>query len=164
MVDGHDGGSGWAYAQKLFEVQNFYSLTGHQMVVTSVIINNDFFESLPADIQEGLQRAAREAAVQNMEWMRGYEKDIYGHFEDAGLKINTLDLAPFSDAVRPVWDKYAERVGGQERIDRVLELQAACEQSCTGSDPRPTVRWRPGNVRIARPSFCGLPLPSRPRL
>jgi tripartite ATP-independent transporter DctP family solute receptor len=129
MVDGHDGGSGWAYAQKLFEVQNFYSLTGHQMVVTSVIINNDFFESLPADIQEGLQRAAREAAVQNMEWMRGYEKDIYGHFEDAGLKINTLDLAPFSEAVRPVWDKYAERVGGQERIDRVLELQAACEQS-----------------------------------
>lgn len=85
---------------------------GHQMVVTSVIINNDFFESLSAEIQEGLQRAAKEAAVKNMEWMRGYEKDIYGHFEEAGLDINTLDLTPFREAVRPVWDKYAERVGG----------------------------------------------------
>jgi TRAP-type C4-dicarboxylate transport system substrate-binding protein len=93
-----------------------------------VIVNNDFFESLPPEIQEGLQRAAKEAAVQNMEWMRGYEKDIYGHFEEAGLKINTLDLTPFSEAVKPVWEKYAERVG-QERIDRVVELQAACEQS-----------------------------------
>ncbi len=129
MVDGHDGGSGWAYAQKLFEVQNYYSLTGHQMVVTSVIINNDFFESLPPEIQDALERAAKDAAVKNMEWMRSYEKDIYKHFEDAGLEINTLDLAPFREAVRPVWDKYAERVGGQERIDHVLELQKACPSS-----------------------------------
>ena len=127
MVDGHDGGSGWAYAQKLFEVQNYYSLTGHQMVVTSVIINNDFFESLPPEIQDALERAAKDAAVKNMEWMRSYEKDIYKHFEDAGLEINTLDLAPFREAVRPVWDEYAEHVGGWDRIKKVQDLQKQCK-------------------------------------
>jgi hypothetical protein len=39
-----------------------------------------------------------------------------------------FEVQDYSEAVKPVWEKYAERVG-QERIDRVVELQAACEQS-----------------------------------
>ena len=58
MVDGNDGGAGWAYAQKLYEVQKYFSITGHQMVVTSVIINNKFYEGLPKDVQAGSRRAA----------------------------------------------------------------------------------------------------------
>jgi len=127
MVDGNDGGAGWAYAQKLYEVQKFYSITGHQMVVTSVIINDKFFEGLPKDVQAGLTKAAREAAVDNMNWMEQYSDNIYKHFKDAGLKIDHPDLTPFREAVRPVWKKYAERVGGMQRIDYVEQLQKSCK-------------------------------------
>lgn len=126
VVDGHDGGSSWAYSQKLYEVQNYFSLTGHQLVVNAVIVNNDFFEGLPKPVQEGLQRAAREAAVENMAWMQNFEQKIYDAFEKAGLKFNQPDLTPFREAVRPVWEKYAERVGGAERIKLVQDLQKSC--------------------------------------
>jgi tripartite ATP-independent transporter DctP family solute receptor len=127
MVDGNDGGVGWAYAQKLYEVQKFYSITGHQMVVTSVIANNKFFEGLPKDVQAGLQKAAREAAVDNMAWMAAYQNKIYGIFKKAGLKIDHPDLTPFREAVKPVWAKYADRVGGMERINYVVKLQKDCK-------------------------------------
>ncbi len=127
MVDGNDGGAGWAYAQKLYEVQKYYSITGHQLVVTSVIINNKFYEGLPKDVQEGLSKAAKEAAADNAHWMEGYQNKIYKIFQKAGLKIDHPDLAPFRKAVQPVWAKYAKRVGGMERIKYVESLQTSCK-------------------------------------
>lgn len=127
VVDGHDGGSAWAFAQKLYEVQNYFSLTGHQLVTVAVVINNDYFEKLPANVQAGIKKAAAEAAAENMQWMLGFEKKIFGEFEKAGLKVNSPDLAPFRDAVGSVWDKYAERVGGKDVIQYVVKLQEPCK-------------------------------------
>jgi tripartite ATP-independent transporter DctP family solute receptor len=127
IVDGNDGGSSWAYSQKLYEVQKYYSITGHQLVVNSVIINNKFFEGLPKDVQAGLERAALEAAKSNMVWMEGFEQKIYDHFQKAGLKIDHPNLDAFRDAVQPVWKKYADRVGGWERIKHVEQLEAQCK-------------------------------------
>jgi TRAP-type transport system periplasmic protein len=127
MVDGNDGGAGWAYAQKLYEVQKYFSITGHQMVVTSVIINNKFYEGLPKDVQAGLERAAQEAAAENMVWMNDYQNKIFEAFKKAGLKFAHPDLAPFRKAVQPVWAKYADRVGGMQRIEYVQSLQKACK-------------------------------------
>lgn len=126
IVDGHDGGSSWAYAQKLYEVQDHYALTGHQLVVPAIIVNNDYFKSLPADVQDGLTRAAREAAMENMKWLMNNEQKIYAAFKEAGLEFTEPDLVPFRDAVRPVWDQYADRVGGQDMIERTQTLQEAC--------------------------------------
>ncbi len=127
VVDGHDGGSSWAYAQKLYEVQNYFAHTGHQLVVNSVIVNNDFFEKLPKDVQDGITRAAREAAKENMQWLKENEEKIYAAFEKAGLKVSNPDLAPFRAAVKPVWNTYADRVGGQARIEQVQQLQKSCK-------------------------------------
>ena len=44
-----------------------------------------------------------------------------------GLEISRVDLTPFREAVKPVWEKYAERVSGLQRIEKVLELQADCK-------------------------------------
>lgn len=127
VVDGHDGGSAWAYASKLYEVQNYFSLTGHQLVTVAIVINSDYFDKLPKDVQAGLQKAAKEAAAENGEWMIGFEKKIFESFEKAGLKINSPDVTPFRNAVKPVWTKYADRVGGNDVIQYVEKLQASCK-------------------------------------
>lgn len=126
MVDGNDGGVNWAYAQKLYEVQKYYSITAHQIVVTSVIINNDFWKTLPKDVQAGLSKAAKEAAVDNMHWIESSQDKIYKIFKKAGLKFSDPDLAPFRKAVEPVWGEFAKHVGGWERIKYVQSLTKAC--------------------------------------
>ncbi|MGY9001813.1 MAG: TRAP transporter substrate-binding protein [Rhodospirillales bacterium] len=127
VVDGHDGGSSWAYSHKLHEVQKYISITGHQVVVVSVIMNNKAFNKLSKKVQVGLTRAAQEAATDNMNYMKNNESTIMGHFRKAGLKFSEPDLAPFRSAVKDVWGKYADRVGGWDRINRVQELQKQCK-------------------------------------
>jgi tripartite ATP-independent transporter DctP family solute receptor len=126
IVDGNDGGVGWAYAQKLYEVQKYYSLTGHQMVIEAVIVNNNFFNTLPKGVQAGLKKAALEAAQKNTEWMMDYINKIYVVFKKAGLKFNTPDRAPFREIGKSIWKKYAQRVGGIDRVNYVQALQKAC--------------------------------------
>ncbi|HEU5018484.1 MAG TPA: TRAP transporter substrate-binding protein [Pseudolabrys sp.] len=127
IVDGNDGGVGWAYAQKLYEVQKYYSMTGHQMVVEAAIVNNDFFNALPKDVQAGLKKAALEAAQKNTEWMEGYINNIYAKFKKAGLKFNYPDKAPFREVGKKIWKKYAQRVGGIDRVNYVQDLQKDCK-------------------------------------
>ena len=127
LVDGHDGGSSWAFAHKLYEVQKHIAITGHQMVVYSVIANNKSMNKLSKKNQAGIARAAREAATENMAWMKVNEKKIIDHFVKSGLKMTKPDLVPFTKAVKPVWSKYAERVGGWDRINKVQNLQKQCK-------------------------------------
>jgi hypothetical protein len=62
-----------------------------------------------------------------MNYMKNNESTIMGHFRKAGLKFSEPDLAPFRSAVKDVWGKYADRVGGWDRINRVQELQKQCK-------------------------------------
>ena len=127
MVDGADGGAGWVYAQKLYEVQKYYSITDHVMGASAIIINNDFYMTLPRDVQMGLKKAATEVAVNNMHWAEDYQNKIFENFKKAGLKISHPDLAPFRNAVKPVWATYADHVGGMERIKYVEDRQRDCK-------------------------------------
>ena len=127
VVDGHDGGSSWAFSQKLHEVQKYISITGHQMVVNAIIINNNAYKKMPKTVQKGITRAAREAAVVNMKWMANNEQTIMGHFKKAGLKFSSPDLKPFQKAVKPVWGQYSKHVGGWNRIKRIQKLQKQCK-------------------------------------
>ena len=127
VVDGHDGGSSWAFSQKLHEVQKNISITGHQMVVTAIIINNNAYKKMPKKIQKGITRAAREVAVVNMKWMANNEQTIMGHFKKAGLKFSRPDLKPFQKAVKPVWGQYSKHVGGWGRIKKIQKLQKLTE-------------------------------------
>ncbi len=126
MVDGADGGAGWVYAQKLYETQKYYSITNHVMGAAAIIVNNKFYKSLPKDVQAGLDKAAKEAALNNMLWAEGYQNKIYQSFKKAGLEIDHPDLTSFRDAVKPVLTKYADRVGGMQRIEYVETLQKTC--------------------------------------
>jgi tripartite ATP-independent transporter DctP family solute receptor len=126
VVDGNDGGVAWAYANKFFEVQKYYTITGHQMVFMPLIINNKFFMGMPEDVQKGLQKAALESANNNRQYMLKKGTEMVEDMGRKGLEISRIDLTPFRDAVKPVWEKYSERVGGMQMIEKVLALQADC--------------------------------------
>lgn len=127
VVDGNDGSAAWAWNSKFYEVQKYLSITRHQMTVTAMIINDKFYNALPAKMRQILRRAAiisTEAYVDP--WIIKFQRDIIKRFAEKGLKISYPDLVPFRKAVRPVWDKYAKRVGGWKMINRVVDMQKDC--------------------------------------
>ncbi|OGL58820.1 MAG: hypothetical protein A3J27_02540 [Candidatus Tectomicrobia bacterium RIFCSPLOWO2_12_FULL_69_37] len=122
-VDGQDGGSAWAWAQKFYEVQKFLSVTRHQLVAGSLIINDKYYAGLPKPIQAAIIRAAKET----IGWANAYaeqeEEKIVKGFEAKGLKIDRPDLAPFREAVKPVYNKFAGQLGGMGLVQRIIDAQ-----------------------------------------
>ena len=126
VADGNDGGAAWAYAHKLYEVQKYYSITNHQLVVGALIVNNQLYQRLPAKIQAAINRAADESAFYSRGWLLNFHDGLIKTFKEKGLQISYPNLEPFRKAVQPVWDKYADYVGGKQRIQKVLDLQKNC--------------------------------------
>lgn len=122
-VDGHDGGSSWAWAQKLYEVQKYLSITRHQLVAGAFIMNDKYFQSLSKKNQRAVLRAATDA----ISWANAYaeenEKEIMKGFARKGLKIDTPEITPFRKAVKVVHQKFADKVGGMDLINRILAMQ-----------------------------------------
>ncbi len=122
-VDGHDGGSSWAWAMKLYEVQKFLSITRHQLVAGALIMNDKYYNKLPKDMQKAVLMAARDTIAWANAYAEENEKDIMKGFSAKGLTIATPDLKPFREAVRPVHKMFADKVGGIELINRILKMQ-----------------------------------------
>ncbi len=122
-VDGHDGGSSWAWAMKLYEVQKFLSITRHQLVAGALIMNDKTYNKLPKDMQKAVLMAARDTIAWANAYAEENEKDIMKGFADKGLTIATPDLKPFRAAVRPVHKMFSDKVGGMELINRILKMQ-----------------------------------------
>ncbi len=122
-VDGHDGGSSWAWAMKLYEVQKYLSITRHQLVAGALIINDKYYNGLPKAMQKAVQMAARDTIAWANAYAEENEADIMKGFAEKGLTIATPDLKPFRNAVKPVHKMFADKVGGMDLINRILKMQ-----------------------------------------
>ena len=124
VADGNDGTASWAWNLKFYEVQKYLSVTNHQMTVIPLIINNKFYNGLPKNIRRAIRQAAFVATHGYIDcWIINFQNNIIKAFEEKGMEIAYPDLKPFREGVRPVWDKYADHVGGMKRIELVVELQ-----------------------------------------
>lgn len=123
VVDGHDGAIGWSWGLKLHEAQKFTSVTNHQLVTSMFIMNDKYFNSLPEKIRAAVQRAASDA----LDWGNSYSESIDAFalqdWAKKGLRVDRPDLAPFRNTMKPVYEKFANQVGGMTLINKIIEMQ-----------------------------------------
>lgn len=112
------------YTNKFYEVQDYLTLSGHFYAPTALLINNDFYESLPEDLQQLVDEAAKEyrtyqrkiASEQDAEWIEELKAE--------GMKVNELtgeQKEVFKKVSETVYDQFRNEIGG-ELIDQVLEI------------------------------------------
>ncbi len=123
VADGQDGSAAWAYAKKVYEVQKCLAVTHHQLSTSTMIINARYFYGLPKDIQQAITKAAAETQDYWQELSKNADKDIIEKFKAKGMEISYPDLKPFIDAVKPVYEEFAGRVGGMDRIKAVQAVE-----------------------------------------
>jgi tripartite ATP-independent transporter DctP family solute receptor len=101
------------------EVAKFYSLDEHLMVPEVLVISKIVWDGLTAEDQALFREAAKESvASQRKFWA---EKDIKSKaaVEALGAKINTVDKAPFIEAMKPVYDKYVTDPKLRDLVERI---------------------------------------------
>ncbi len=119
VVDGAEQPPVALYSMKFYEVSKYFSLTNHFYDLNIVVMGKKLFDRMSPDQKKAVEDSAREYQNYERKLWNDYEKDVIGKIEAAGMPVNTLDLAPFKQAVMNIIEKNKNRVG-QDIIDAAL--------------------------------------------
>jgi C4-dicarboxylate-binding protein DctP len=128
VVNGTENPPSNMYTQKMHEVQKNATLTNHGYLGYAVIVNKKFWDELPADVRGKLEKALSEATE--------YANDIAQKENDDSLEAmkksgktefytpTTAELKEWKDAVKPVYEDAAVRVG-KDLVDAFVKETGA---------------------------------------
>lgn len=113
-VDGQENPVAIVYDAKFYEVQKYYSLTGHVFSATMALTSKAWLDKLPADLRQIVIKGGREFVLAQRKMIAQEENKLLEELKAKGMKVNTLtsqqkDL--FVKATRPVYDQFKDQLG-----------------------------------------------------
>jgi C4-dicarboxylate-binding protein DctP len=124
VVDGTEGTPSNFLTQNYADVQKYLMVSNHNHLSYAVIVNKTFWDGLPADVRDVLEKAMK-ASTEYVNSIAKAENVAAMEKIKAGGKVQVIDLtdaekAAWIKAVAPVYAAMAPRVG-QETIDMVTK-------------------------------------------
>lgn len=119
VVDGQENTWANIYGQKFYEVQDGITETNHGVLDYLVVASTDWLDELDEDVREQMLTILNEVTVERNGAVNDVDQEARQAILDAGSEIRELDDSlrqAWVDAMRPVWDQFAEGVG-QDNID-----------------------------------------------
>jgi len=125
VIDGQENPLSIIWASKLYEVQKYLSLTGHVYSPVVVMISDQFYNSLPEDLQKIVVEAFEEVRPTARQMVEDQEIEILKNLKDKGMEINDVDKAEFAEYMSSIYDEFIEANGSiaGEYIERIKNLQ-----------------------------------------
>lgn len=121
--DGQENPIPVIYNNNLYEVQEYLSVTNHIYSGMCFTIAESTWNKLTAEQQEIVSAAALASAEYDRELNAQQTDDFVSALEEAGMKINYPDLAPFAEATASVLTDNADTYG--DLLDMLADWQAA---------------------------------------
>ncbi|MDP9465902.1 MAG: DctP family TRAP transporter solute-binding subunit [Actinomycetota bacterium] len=130
VVNGQENPYSNIESQNMHTVQKFITESNHGYIGYVLVINQEFYDSLPEDLQGVVDDAAQEASDFNREVAAKINQEAKATIEAAGTTtITTLteqERQVFKDAVVPsVWQKHADVIGEDLIADLLAEQDAS---------------------------------------
>jgi len=124
VVDGQENPFTQIYTAKFHEVQKFLSLTGHVYTPAYVLAGKNKWESLPEDVRQILEEAAKETQAFAYETAARLEGELLTKIEDeSDIAVNEVDKDAFIEASRPIYEEFGAQVeGGKAIVDKAVSL------------------------------------------
>ncbi|MGI9626525.1 MAG: TRAP transporter substrate-binding protein [Longimicrobiales bacterium] len=123
VMDGQENPIAQIHASKLYEVQEYLSLTSHVYTPAYVTASPTHFAKLPESVQRVLAEEAR--ALTDFVHEAGAEMDasLLKEIEAAGVVVNHPDRASFLEGSQAIYDEFSATVPmGKSLIDQALPL------------------------------------------
>jgi tripartite ATP-independent transporter DctP family solute receptor len=123
VIDGQENPYAQIASAKFQEVQKYLSITGHVYTPGYVVVSEDHFSKLPADVQAIVTTTAREMQAYVYALAAKLETDLLAELQAGGIQVNNADKNAFIAASKPIYDEFASSVdGGGKLIKMVLDL------------------------------------------
>lgn len=124
IIDGQENPPWVIEAFKIYEVQKYYSLTGHSYAANVIMMNENLFKGFSRETRDIIVTAAREASAHQREVNNSGVAKILERLRGKGLKINDVDALPFQEQTRSVYERaYEKNPGWQDIITRIRAVK-----------------------------------------
>jgi tripartite ATP-independent transporter DctP family solute receptor len=107
VLDGEHNPPANIYNYKHYEVTKYLSVTNHMTGPDPLLVNKEWYDTLPADLQQIFDEVAVEAMTKYVAMAREAETDLLNELGKS-LEVNYLTpegLATFQEAVKPVYQQ-----------------------------------------------------------
>lgn len=107
------------YTNKFYEVQDYLTLSGHFYAATILLMNLDFYNSLPADLQKVVDDASVEYRDYQRQLASQQDVQFLEELKKQGMQVNELtpeQKDKFIEAAKDVYNQFADEIG-QDLID-----------------------------------------------
>jgi C4-dicarboxylate-binding protein DctP len=115
VVDGTENPPSNMYTQKMYEVQKHATLSNHGYLGYAVIVNKKFWDGLPADIRQALEKAMAEATTYANNISEQENEQAIAEMKKSGrttfYELTGQQQAAWRKALEPVTQEMAGRVG-----------------------------------------------------
>jgi len=123
MIDGAEAANSNFYSKRFFEVAPNWAQVGWLHLVAPVIMSQKFYDRLPDDLQNIVDETLLELVP--------YERDLYTRvslekleqLKTEGVTITYPDTVLFKEASKTVYEKWADKVGGADKINRIVNFK-----------------------------------------
>lgn len=123
-IDGQENPIPVLTANKMWEMQDHISLTGHVYSPAVVAMSKIHWDGLSEEEQGWFVEAGKAAAAAARATVSANEENGIALLEENGMKVVTdIDKAAFAAAVAPAYDQYAEEMGVSDLISRIQASQ-----------------------------------------
>jgi tripartite ATP-independent transporter DctP family solute receptor len=121
VIDGQENPLAQIWGSKLYEVQEYLSLTGHVYTPAYVVVSPGRFAALPEDVRTILEEEARAARAFVHETAARLDRELLTAIEEAGVLVNEPAQAAFPAASRGIYEEFGQVVpGGDALVARTL--------------------------------------------
>lgn len=109
-IDGAENSPVLLFTSKHWEVSKVFSLTEQFWLVSTLFASKKYWDTLPADIQGQIRKAA-DAAMWYCRYIYLEDENVaFGKLQKAGVTVvRDVDVDAFKKAVQPVWDRYVTK-------------------------------------------------------
>lgn len=122
QIDGQDNPITITCTNKFYEVQHYYSITEHMFCCNCVVVNAEWFYSLPESYQQALRESVKDMITEQRRLIDENEEAYLQTMKDNGCQVNELtpeQRQEFVDATQSVRDDFVAEFGeaGQKMLD-----------------------------------------------
>nr|WP_321981589.1 TRAP transporter substrate-binding protein [uncultured Cohaesibacter sp.] len=130
VIDGQENPYTTSISSKFYEVQKYITEIHYLIWSGPIIVSERFYQRLPADLQDALNKAGEDAAA--------YERDVSAK-ETAAAKEKLVELgmilsgAPedeekWQSAAKALWPEFAKDIGGEEWVEQASQIMTEAIQ------------------------------------
>lgn len=119
VIDGAENNWPSYESTQHYKVAPYYSVTEHSLSPEVLVMSKASWDKLSPDDQKMMRQAAKDSVAKMRELWEAKEKAAEAKVREGGAKVNTVEKQPFIDAMKPLYEKYANSPKLKGMVDRI---------------------------------------------